>query len=83
MSVLHLFFIKSNSLWGLPTTIDRKLWVNIISMQAGGNSVHKYSIMITDVQKTNFPTTAGGKGTEKQQHFQSLVCSLMNWIYIL
>lgn len=61
MSVLHLFFIHSNSLWGLPTPTDRKLWLNIISMQAGGNSVHKYSILITDVRKTNFPTTAGGK----------------------
>lgn len=54
------------------TPIDRSGEVYFISIQAGGNSVHKYSIMFTNAQIINIPPIFGSEGTTEKQWFPDL-----------
>lgn len=59
--------------WGLATLVDRLGEVNIISIQEGGNSLHKYSIMSTNAQPINIPRAVSSQGvTEKQRYYEKL-----------
>lgn len=62
-----------HSHWGLVTPVDSLGEVNIISIQAGGNSLHKYSIMSANAQPINIPTAVSSQGaTEKQRYYEKL-----------
>lgn len=88
---IHLWICTHGTVYMITLTpIDRSGEVYFISIQAGGNSVHKYSIMFTNAQIINIPPIFGSDGTTEkqwyyeklswpsQQPFESPVSTLMN-----